>query len=130
VQAIQADKNLSPEKRDALIAAARNRFRQGFRDNTWLLITKGTDYNLAPPASKPVPVVRTIYAEADGVPLKDPDPANPKQVEHAWMTVQDFKADKKVSYPFKDLKSLETGPTNTAPPNTAPLKTTSPKTAL
>ena len=68
--------------------------------------TKGTDYDLVPPASKRVPVVRTIYAEVDGVPLADPDPASGKQREFAWMTVQRFTPDKPVTYAFKDFKSL------------------------
>jgi hypothetical protein len=54
-----------------------------------------------------VPVVRTIYAEADGVTLPDPDPSNPKKHEFSWMTVHQFKPDRPVRYPFTDLKSLE-----------------------
>jgi len=92
---------------ERLIDAARNRLKRGFRDNTWLLVTKGTDYELAPPAAKRVRVVRTIYAEADGEPLPDPDPANIEKQEFAWMTVHKYTPDKPVTYPFKDLRSLE-----------------------
>jgi transglutaminase-like putative cysteine protease len=88
-------------KKEELVRAAVTRLRSGFRDNTWFLQTRGTDYELAPPASKRVPVVRTLYAEADGVPLPDPDPANPKKTEFAWMTAQEFAPDKPVTYPFK-----------------------------
>jgi hypothetical protein len=62
---------------------------------------------LEPPASQPVSVVRTIYAEADGVPLPEPDPANAKQREYAWMTIHNYVPDHAVSYPFKDFTSLE-----------------------
>jgi hypothetical protein len=95
-----------PQKR-ALVQAANKRLFKGFRDNTWFVQTRGTDYELAPRASRRVPVVRTAYVEADGVALKDPDPANKEQREFAWMTVHDFRADKSVSYPFKDLASLQ-----------------------
>ncbi len=33
-----------------------------------ILVAAGTNYELSPPASAPVKVVRTIFAEADGVP--------------------------------------------------------------
>jgi hypothetical protein len=61
---------------------------------------------LAPAASRRVPVVRTIYAEADGVPLDDPDPSDPSETKFAWMTVARFTADKTVKYPFTDFESL------------------------
>jgi hypothetical protein len=63
-----------------------------------------------PPASTRVPVVRTIYAEADGFALPEPDPANADKREFAWMTVHRFVPDKPVTYPFNDWKSLETEP--------------------
>ena len=107
VQQIQRDEQLSAQAKDKLASAARQRMLSGFRDNTWLLVTRGTDYRLVPPASQTVPVVRTIYAEADGVPLPDPDPSNPEKREFSWMTVHQFKPDRRVSYPFTDLKSLE-----------------------
>lgn len=97
---VQADK-------ERLIAAARARLKRGFRENSWLLLTQGTNYELAPKAEKPVAVVRTIYAEADGVPLPDPDPANPEQREFGWMTVHKYTADKPFKLPFKDLTTLE-----------------------
>jgi hypothetical protein len=74
--------------------------------NTWFVQTRGTDYDLAPKASGRMNVVRTIYAEADGKPLPDPDPADPAKNQFAWMTVIDFKADREVAYPFKGWGSL------------------------
>jgi hypothetical protein len=105
-QAIQKEKGLSEADKKALVAAAEERLKRGFRDNTWYLQTRGTDYDLAPPAAEKVKVVRTIYAEADGQPLPDPDPANPAKKEFAWMTVHQFKADHAVPYPFTDWKGL------------------------
>jgi transglutaminase-like putative cysteine protease len=100
IAAIQKDDSLSAEVKTERSSAARRRLLSGFRDNTWFVQTRGTDYELAPPASQRVPVVRTIYAEADGVPLPDPDPANKKQTEFAWMTILDCQPDHAVSYPF------------------------------
>lgn len=107
VAAIAKNENLGPEQKQRLAKAAQQRLLRGFRDNTWLLVTRGTDYDLEPPASKPVAVVRTIYAEADGVPLPDPDPANPEKREFGWMTAHSYKADRTVPYPFADLSTLE-----------------------
>lgn len=104
---IKKDAKLSPKQKEELVKAANDRLRAGFRDNTWFLQTRGTDYDLAPPASKKVPVVRTIYAEADGVALPEPDPANPKNLQFSWMTAQKFTPDKPVSYPFSGWKSLQ-----------------------
>jgi hypothetical protein len=56
-------------------------------------------------------VVRTLYAEADGVALPDPDPANPQKKEFAWMTAHRFTPDHAVEYPFKGWKSLKAEPT-------------------
>jgi transglutaminase-like putative cysteine protease len=106
VAKIKKEGNLDAVAQGKLIKAANERLRRGFRDNTWFLQTRGTDYDLAPPARKRVPVVRTLYAEADGVALPDPDPADPHKREFAWMTVHKYTADKKVSYPFKDWHSL------------------------
>jgi transglutaminase-like putative cysteine protease len=106
VARIKKDGKLDAATRDKLIRAAMDRLRRGFRDNTWFLQTRGTDYDLSPPARKHVPVVRTIYAEADGVALPEPDPADPKKHEFGWMTVHQYKADRKVTYPFKDFQSL------------------------
>jgi transglutaminase-like putative cysteine protease len=100
---------LSEQEKKDLSLAATERLRRGFRDNTWYLQTRGTDYDLAPPASRRVPIVRTLYAEADGVALPDPDPANPQKKEFAWMTAQQFTPDRPVSYPFADWKSLSVG---------------------
>lgn len=107
VAQIKKDAALDDRRKDDLAQAAVARLRRGFRDNTWFVQTRGTDYDLAPPAAKRVPVVRTIYAEADGVALPDPDPANTAKREFAWMTVQKFTPDRDVEYPFKGWKSLE-----------------------
>jgi transglutaminase-like putative cysteine protease len=103
---IQKAKDLDEPRKEQLIRAAQNRLRRGFRDNTWFVQTRGTDYDLAPPAARRVTVVRTAYIEADGLALPDPDPANPKKKEFAWMTMQTFKPDKPVDYPFKNWQSL------------------------
>jgi transglutaminase-like putative cysteine protease len=103
---IDKDAGLDVGQKADLARAARDRLRAGFRDNTWYLQTRGTDYDLAPPASRRVPVVRTIYAEADGVALPDPDPADPLKHEFAWMTVHQYTPDRPVPYPFKDWHSL------------------------
>ncbi len=109
MNAIKKDKNLDDAKKDELVKAATARLLHGFRDNTWFMQTKGTDYDLAPPAARRAAVVRTIYAEADGVALPDPDPADPRATGFAWMTLQKYTPDKEVTYPFKDWSSLLTG---------------------
>ncbi len=104
---IHKAKELSDEQKAALTRAAVARLRHGFRDNTWFVQTRGTDYELVPSAaSGRVNVVRTLYAEADGVALPDPDPANPQKKEFAWMTAHKFAPDHPVEYPFKGWKSL------------------------
>ncbi len=107
IHAIEKNGELSATRKAKLVKAARDRMLRGFRDNTWYLQTRGTDYDLAPPATKRVPVVRTIYAEADGVALPEPDPGAKGKKEFAWMTVHDYKGDRQVPYPFKDYKTLE-----------------------
>lgn len=106
VHAIQNDQFLPPTEKATLVKAAQDRLKYGFRDNTWFLQTKGTDYALEPPASQKVRLIRTIYAEADGKPLPDPDPADPTKREFAWMTAHRFTPDRPVPYPFTDPKSL------------------------
>jgi len=106
IAAIKKDEKLSAEEKEKLIKAATQRLHSGFRDNTWFLQTRGTDYELVPPAKKRAPVVRTIYAEADGVALPDPDPSDTTKREWAWMTIHEYKADKVVPYPFKDVSTL------------------------
>lgn len=103
---IGKEPGLDGKKRDELIEAARQRLRRGFRENTWFVQTRGTGYELVPPAGKPVPLVRTAYVEADGVPLPDPDPADPNRREFAWMTVYKFTPDREVSHPFQDWSGL------------------------
>lgn len=106
IGAIYASDDLSAEEKSQLAEAARKRLYGGFRENSWLLLTRGSDYELAPPASQPVRVVRTIYAEADGEPLPEPDPANPERHEFSWMTVHQYHADRPIVKPFKDLDTL------------------------
>ncbi|MBI1901757.1 MAG: transglutaminase domain-containing protein [Planctomycetia bacterium] len=106
VERVAKDPRLEAKEKERLTTAAAQRLLGGFRDNTWFLQTRGTDYDLAPPAARRVAVVRTIYAEADGQALPDPDPANAEKREFAWMTAQRFKADKEVTYPFEDARTL------------------------
>jgi len=106
IAGIGRDQKLTDEARRTLIAAAKKRLRSGFRDNTWMAWTRGTHYDLAPKASRPVKVVRTIYAEADGEPLPEPDPANDRKREFGWMTVHKYETDRNVTYPFTDNASL------------------------
>jgi transglutaminase-like putative cysteine protease len=115
VQQIRKDAKLSPADRDSLAAAATTRLTTGFRDNTWFCLTRGSDYDLAPPASRKVPVVRTAYVEADGEPLPDPDPADPEKREFAWMTIHKYTSDREVSYPFKDVSTLLPQPLASSP---------------
>jgi transglutaminase-like putative cysteine protease len=110
VQQIRKDAKLKPADMDRLAAAATSRLTSGFRDNTWFCLTRGSDYDLAPPASRKVAVVRTAYVEADGEPLPDPDPADPERREFAWMTVHKYTPDREVAYPFNDVSSLLTQP--------------------
>ena len=107
IAAIELAENLDAQQKQDLIKAANARLGGGFRDNTWFCQTRGTDYQLVPPAQKRVPVVRTAYIEADGVALEDPDPANKNQRKFAWMTVHEYRPNREVNYPFKDLGSLE-----------------------
>lgn len=104
---INSAKDLTPQKKAQLVKAAQARLLRGFRDNTWFIQARGTDYELVPPASQRVPLVRTLWVEADGVPLPDPDPAYAKKREFAWMTVHKYTPDRPVTYPFADWKSLE-----------------------
>ncbi len=107
IKKIGDEPSLSATEKSRLVAAARNRLTSGYRENSWLLLTRGTDYDLAPPAARPVPVVRTIYAEADGEALPEPDPANAQQREFGWMTVHHYEADQPVPRPFVDWNTLE-----------------------
>jgi transglutaminase-like putative cysteine protease len=102
-----AKSDLDDAAKQRLSSAAKNRLLHGFRDNTWFVQTRGTDYDLEPPAAQRAAVVRTIYAEADGVALPDCDPANKEQRTFSWITVQKYVPDHPVTYPFKDIKSLE-----------------------
>ena len=105
-QLIRSDQKLGDTERTELLVAARRPLVSGFRDNTWFVQTRGTDYDLVPKATARVPVVRTIYAEADGQPLPEPDPASPSETTFAWMTAHRFEPDRVVKYPFTDRESL------------------------
>ncbi len=104
---IQTDTSLDDERRAQLVQAARDRLQQGFRENSWLQLTRGTDFQLAPPASQPVKIIRTIYAEADGQPLPEPDPSNANQQQFSWMTAHKYTADKAFKLPFQDASTLQ-----------------------
>ncbi len=106
MNAIKKNPELDAATKENLVRAAQDRLFKGFRDNTWFLQTRGSDYDLEPPAARKAAVVRTIYAEADDVALPEPDPANKDNRTFAWMTVHDFRPDRVVTYPFRDLKSL------------------------
>lgn len=101
---IRADKTLSDEQKQQLVRAAHERLMNGFRDNTWFLQTRGTDYDLVPKASRRVAVVRTLYAEADGKALPDPDPSDPAESSFSWMTAHRFDPDQPAPNPFTDVK--------------------------
>ena len=103
---IRGNSKLTDAEKEALVTAAQTRLTSGFRDNTWFKQTQGTDYNLVPKAAQKVAVVRTIYAEADGVALPDPDPSDPQQTQFAWMTAQRFESKPPVKNPFTDIESL------------------------
>ena len=103
---IRGETALNDAQKVDLVRAAHDRLISGFRDNTWILQTRGTDYDLIPPASARVAVVRTLYAEADGVPLPDPDPSNSEETRFAWMTAHRFTSDVAAPYAFKDARSL------------------------
>ncbi len=107
VRSIEKNNALSQKERARWIEAARSRLRHGFRENSWLLVTRGTDYEIVPKSARPVRVVRTIYAEADGVALPDPDPANRAQHEFAWMTAHRYTSDTPFALPFNDVATLK-----------------------
>ena len=105
--AIRGDSKLTEGEKETQVTAAHARLTSGFRDNTWFKQTQGTDYDLVPPAANKVAVVRTIYAEADGVALPDPDPSDPQQTKFAWMTSQHFESKPPVKSPFTHIESLK-----------------------
>lgn len=107
IERIRSDAGLDAAKKEKLIQRANERLFRGFRDNTWFVQTKGSDYDLAPPAARKVNVVRTIYAEADGIALPEPDPAARGKREFSWMTVHKYRPDKPAPYPFQDWRTLE-----------------------
>ncbi|MFO0902790.1 MAG: transglutaminase domain-containing protein [Pirellulales bacterium] len=107
IASIRQDDRFDDAAKQAWVRAAQRRLVSGFRDNTWFLQTRGTDYELAPPASRRASVVRTAYIEADGRPLAEPDPANKQQTSYSWMTVHEYRPDRVVSYPFTDVTTLQ-----------------------
>ncbi|MGC3967354.1 MAG: hypothetical protein QM775_08290 [Pirellulales bacterium] len=115
VAEIRKAEGLDEARRTKLVERTQARLMSGFRDNCWFLQTRGTDYELAPKASKRVPVVRTAYVEADGIALPEPDPADKSQTAFSWMTVHDYQVNREVPYPFADWKTLEP---ETTPPRT------------
>lgn len=106
VKRIGEDDSLTDKEKMQLTAVARERMRTGFRDNSWLKMTQGVDYELAPPAKKKVRVVRTAYVEADGVALAEPDPASSDQQAYTWMTAHAYQSNKPSKSPFEDYRSL------------------------
>jgi transglutaminase-like putative cysteine protease len=95
------DPALSEPARAARREEALARLFAGFMDNTWIRVTLGAGYELAPATDAPTPpLVRILYIEADGQPLPDPDPANPAKREFAWMIVARFETDRKPEYPW------------------------------
>jgi len=106
VSLIRSDATREQTARETLVAAAHARLMSGFRDNTWFKQTQGTDYDLVPRAAQRVPVVRTIYAEADGVAIADPDPSAAGETAFSWMTAQRFESVPPVKNPFADPASL------------------------
>ena len=107
IKLIDKNPELTQEVRKQLADKARKRLLTGFRDNTWLQVTRGTNFVLAPEATQTVPLVRTIYAEADGKPLKDPDPSNQAETQFSWMTSVKIRASRNVRYPYKNIDSLK-----------------------
>ncbi|TWT43127.1 transglutaminase-like domain-containing protein [Botrimarina hoheduenensis] len=106
LSAISANGELTEKERKTYAEAARRRLHRGYREAAWLLMTRGTDYDLEPTAEGRVNVVRTLYAEADGVALPEPDPANPHQREFAWMTSHRYDSNRTMPMPFQDLTTL------------------------
>lgn len=84
---IAANDSLAADTQKESVDFVRQRTRRGFRENTWLQVTRGANYELMPKASQPVGVVRTVYVEADGVPLSEPDPSNPVKSAGGWATL-------------------------------------------
>lgn len=104
---ITQDSALEPGRRAALVEAAKRRLLTGYRENLWFLQTRGTDYDLAPKAARKVAVVRTIYAEADGRALPEPDPSDPHKREFAWMTLHRFLPTGEGARQFTDVATLD-----------------------
>ena len=107
IKKINADDSISQDKKEQLVKATKARLNNGFREDSWILVTRGSDYELAPPASKRVKVVRTIYAEADGEVLPEPDPADITKRTYGWMTSHSYVSSRSFKMPFKDVSSLE-----------------------
>lgn len=96
-----ADESLASHQRESRVRAIKDRTMRGFRENTWLLVTRGVNYQLAPVASQRVPIVREIYAEADGVPLSDAGHSNPSTA--TWMTIHRVDETGAAARKFEDI---------------------------
>lgn len=103
VKKIMSNESLSQQEREQKLAAVKNRSFSGFRENTWIEMTRGVHYELVPAASNPVNVVRTIYAEADGVPLEEPDPSDPNKKAFSWMTIHKVDTIRGTAKRFQDI---------------------------
>ena len=84
---VAADETKTKQQQSSTARTIKDRTMKGFRENTWLKVTGGVNYRLAPPAANPTTIIRTIYAEADGIALPEPDPSNPKHSTFSWMTI-------------------------------------------
>ena len=107
IKKIGADSSFGEFQKKELMEAARNRLMAGFRENTWLKVTHGSNFHLAPKATQKVAVVRTIYAEADGVALPEPDPADDSKKEYSWMTAHKYSSDHPSMTYFAEVESLK-----------------------
>ena len=93
--------------RQRLMGLAKDRLLHGFRDNTWFLQTKGTDYD-----SGAARLEEGGGGENDlsPRPMALPCPNPTRRTISTTPTLDDgpqFTPDRPVTYPFKDITSLE-----------------------
>ena len=98
---VSTDDKFLPEQRKKIAEFVRQRTLNGFRENTWLLVTRGENYPLKPVTSNPVSIIRTIYAEADGVTLKEGAAVE----TGTWLTMQRVEEVGENSRRFTSLKN-------------------------